>query len=237
MGVLLSVSVAACGQSIPNSQSEVRLEASRSLFSQWDHGPDLRAQAQAKNKNISRHIIVREESILCNNCPKPDPSNHPAVRMAAVASDVVLIARNIQNVSGLTTNDAFAFTNTQMSVQEVWKGSGSDTSKGQILPGEEITVSSPGGTVYVDGHTINVSLSNQLTLQVGHSYLLFLRYIPQSSTYVASSLDGFDITGSTVIPLRKTMIPPLGDYLTNPTTFLNLMHQATNRAINAEDAK
>jgi hypothetical protein len=234
IAIFLTVSVAVCAQTVTNSELATRLEASRSSFSQWDHGADLRALAQSKNQDISRRLVVNETPILCDNCPKPDASNHPEVRMAVVASNVVLVARNVQNISALTTNNAFAFTNSDLKVEQVWKGGGSDAQKGEILPGGEITVSTPGGTVHVDRHTISISVSNRIPMQVGHSYLLFLKYLPESSTYVVSSLDGFDVTGPTVIPLSTTMKPPLEEYLSNPATFLNLMQQSTNRAINAE---
>jgi hypothetical protein len=237
VGVLLAVSVSAFAQSTPNPDLATRLQASRSLFPQWDHGADLRVQARANNKDISHSLVINETPILCNSCPKPDPSDHPGVRMAAVASDVVLIARDIQNVSELTTNNAFVLTNSQMTVEQVWKGEGSDTHKGQLLRGGVITVTSPGGMVHVDGHTISVSVSNQVPMQIDHSYLLFLRYLPESSTYMVSSLDGFDITGATVIPLRTTVKPPLEEYLATPTTFLNLIHQSTDRAVNADGGK
>ena len=160
--------------------------------------------------------------MICSDCPKPDRSDHPAVRRAAARSDLVVVARDVKNVSALTQKNSFVLTDSQMSVDQVWKADGPYNHPQTVSPGSEITVVTPGGVASVGGHTVRASLSNRIPLQVGHSYLLFLRYIPVSASYVPDSLDGldgFDISGSKVIPLRTTTSQILDEYLSTPSVF------------------
>ena len=45
------------GQTITDQELSTRLKANRSLFSQWDNGPDLLAKMQASNADVAETFM------------------------------------------------------------------------------------------------------------------------------------------------------------------------------------
>lgn len=226
--LLATCSQLAIAQSISSEELISRLKLNRSLFDSLGQGPKLSDRSREEGKDISVRRIEMETPTLCDGCAAPDPNNNPDIIRATEESDLVVVGRVVRNISALTTNETFVFTDSEVVIDEVWK-SGSRSSKPRI--GDEITVASPGGSVLSNGHKISVSVSSRAPLIVGHKFVLFLRSLPSSRSYEPTSLAGFDITGESVAPVRSSM--PAQSKL--PTSeFLQALHNSSSRATERE---
>jgi hypothetical protein len=214
-------------QAVSDEEIVARSKANSSHFRHWDRGPDLKERANSLGKDISADRVITGTSSLCDGCPSPDPQNDPAVKRATHESDVVVIGQVRRNVSAFTEHNAFVFTDSQFVVGEIWKNSADHPT----VVGQEITIARPGGTVQSGEHTIRAYPSNQVPLQVGRTYLMYLNYLFDSNSYVPVTLDGFDVTGLAVIPLRSSELPPAERLLSNKPQFLKAMQASTMRGI------
>jgi len=228
--VLFGCAAISKSQSVSDAELIVRLKANQSKFAEWEHGGDLRERASRLGKDITANPVVKETSIECGNCPRPDARNHPEVRNATEKSDLVAIGHIIRNISSLTASGAFIFTDSQYVVDTIWKDSKRDSPHHAIKIGDEITITGPGGTVISDGHKITAQPTNRIPLKVNHSYLVYLKYLQDSNSYIAVGFDGFDITESPVIPLRTTLKPPAQALLNDKNSFLDAMQASTSKA-------
>jgi hypothetical protein len=227
--ILFSVYLAGA-QSIPDSELIARIKANKTKFGEWDRGVSLREKAASLGKDISANPVVLESPILCDRCPSPDPSNHPEVKRATAEADLVVVGHVVRNISALTQNEAFIFTDSEFVIDEIWKGENFTSSQSPKI-GDEITIATPGGSVVSNGHRITAYPSNRTPLQAGHNYLMYLKYMPDSRSYIPVSLDGFDMTQPTVVYLRKTLPAPARELLNDKIAFLNAMRASTEEAM------
>ena len=218
-------------QSVSDSELIARIKLNRGNFQEWDRGPNLPEKAKLLGKDILASPTVRETPILCDRCPKPDPENHPEVKRAASESDLVAIGHVVRNISASTQNEAFVFTDSEFVVDEVLKSNDASPTSRVIGVGDEVTVTAPGGSVKSGSFRITASPSNRVPLQVGHRYLLFLAFLPNSRSYVQTSLFGFDITKPTVLSLRTTLISPASELFSDRSLFLHAMRSSTHLAV------
>jgi len=217
-------------QSMSDTELIARLKANQARFAEWERGGDLRERANRLGKDITANPVVKETSIKCDSCPNPDARNHPEVKLAANKSDLVAVGHIIRNISSLTDSGAFIFTDSEFVVDEIWKDSKKDSPHHSIKIGDEVTITSPGGTVISDGHKITAQPTNLIPLKLNHSYLVYLRYLQDSRSYIAVGLDGFDVTETPVIPLRTTLKPPAQAFLSDKNSFLDAMKASTSKA-------
>ena len=228
---LLTLSCVSSAQSIPDSELIARLKANRSHFSQWDIGQSLKDRANKLGEDVSRdgHALVDQGQ--CPDCPKPDPNDDPQVKRATSVSDIVVIGRDVRNISTLTQNEAFVFTDSELIVDEVWKNAMSPEAGPSVSQGSEITIASPGGAMRINGHWIRASLSTRLPLRTGQRYLIYLKYLPDSRSYIQVGIGGFDISSLAVLPLWAAETPPEPTLLSNRPAFLQALHSSTMHAI------
>jgi len=201
---LLSQCPGLLAQSVSDAELIERLKANRSNFSELDNGPSLRSRAQTLGRDISVNPISFETPAQCKDCPRSDPTQDAQVMQAARQSDLVAVGRVVRNISCLTQNEAFVFTDSEFVIEEVWKSAKS----APVAVGGEITVAAAGGAVIADGHHIRAAAPNVTTLQTGHQYLLFLKFLSNSQSYKPIGLDGFDLTLTAVTPRRFSTPPP-----------------------------
>ena len=232
---LLTLSCVSSAQSIPDSELIARIKANRSHFSQWDHGESLKNTANKAGKDVSRHVTVMVDQGQCISCPKPDPNDDPEVKRATVKSDIVVIGHAVRNISALTQNEAFIFTDSEFIVDEIWKNAASPETGPSVSKDSEITIVRPGGAVRSNGHEIRISLSNSVPLKVGDKYLLYLKYEPDSRSYTVVGFGGFDISSLAVAPLQPSELLPAPNLMSNEPAFLQALHSSTIRAL--EEAK
>lgn len=232
---LLSLSCVLGAQSIPDAELIARIKANRSHFSQWDHGESLKDIANKAGKDISRHVTVMVDQGQCMSCPKPDPNDDPDVKRAAINSDIVVIGHVVRNISALTQNEAFIFTDSELILDEIWKNAARPEAGPPVSQDSEITIVRPGGAIRSNGHQIRISLSNSVPLKVGDKYLLYLKYAPDSRSYTVVGFGGFDISSLAVVPLQPSELLPAPNLMSNEPAFLQALHSSTMRAL--EEAK
>ena len=204
-----------------------RIKLNRTHFPTLDLGPSLREKADLSGEDVAVTKVVKETPILCDHCPPPDPANHPDVIRATHESDLVAIGHVLRNTSCLTQNEAFIFTDSQFVIDEIWKPFSPSSSSLPLAINSEITLATPGGIVVSNGHTISAFLSNIVPLRTGHSYLMYLKYMPDSSSFFPGTLYGFDLTANPVLLLHTTLSNPAQTLSSNRTDFLRAMHSST----------
>ncbi len=218
-------------QSLPNDELINRIKLNTALFAQLDQGANLPERAHSQGKDIFVNRVNNETATLCDACSPEDPTNDPEVKRAASESDLIAVGHVTRNISALTANEAFVFTDSEFVLDEVWK---SRHESKVFMPKDEITVVTPGGTVMSDGHKIRAALSNHAQLMVGHSYLLFLKYLPENRSYTVVSLSGFDVTNEKVVSLRTSVPSPAKELLGDKINYLQALHSSTARAMGEE---
>ena len=223
---------AAAGWSQQLSQEErvQRLKLNRGYFKQWDEWPNLRQKAITSGADVKVRPTVYEHDISCVECPQSDAENDFSVEQAARHADLVVVGRVLSQISALTEKESFVITDSQFLVEEAWADR-RDVNHVEKRVGEEITVLSPGGTVSANGHIIDASYPNRNELRTGNRYILFLKYITSSNSYVVTGLDGFDVTNRTVVPLHKTGRQPASKFLVDNTRFLDALRSWSVKAV------
>lgn len=110
----------------------------------------------------------------CPNYPRP------YFRNIANEADAIIIGSVRDKVySQLTNNGEFVFSDYLVTVQKVLK----DSTSMQI--GADMTVSRPGGAIEINNRIIRGRAGNFKPFRLNESYILFLKYIPATSSYVA----------------------------------------------------
>lgn len=136
-------------------------------------------------------------------------------------ADAIVIGVVASKESQLTESETFIFTDYEMAIREVLKDNGA----APINPSDKITVVRPGGVVEIEGRVVRAVDRTVKPLQIGEQYLLFLKYIPTTGSYLASSGAGsFKIENDKVTTLTDD--PRYSDFKKNQgtTSFVNEIH-------------
>jgi hypothetical protein len=129
------------------------------------------------------------------------PNWSTMIRDQYCAADSVVFGTVMTSVSGLTDDGSFVFTNYDVTVEEVFAGEGRTA-------GSKIVVSRPGGTVHTRSGDITARLTDVGTLDVNRQYLLFLRVVNDTGTFLAEKgLSAFQIDGQSLRPLTIRHLP------------------------------
>ena len=218
-------------QKVSDSEIVARITSYRQHFDDASYGRSLREESLSRGKDVAIRLNVAENHALCDHCPTTDSTDDPEVKRAALTSDLVVLGTVTKNISALTRNDKSIFTDSEFVIDEVWKNQHANSLQTLVEVGDEISIMRLGGTVGVNGHTLRVSLSNQLPLQIGHRYLMFLRYQPEVGAYVPIWADGYDVTLSNVVPLHSFIAAADRPLLGDKRLFLDSMRSSTRRGL------
>jgi len=101
----------------------------------------------------------------------------------ACATDAIVVGEVKSQSSRLTTDETFILTDNELSVREIIK----DNPAAPLKLNSSITVARTGGSVKLNGHTVKATDDNVYPLESGKRYLLFLTFLPDTNTYVASN--------------------------------------------------
>jgi len=205
-----------------------RLRANRSLFPEWDHGPSLRKRVQVQGSDITYQPIVSETSLTCDECAEPNNYDHPEVKRVAKDADLVIVGRVARNISALTEKEAFIFTDSEVVIDQLWKRH--LPAKIQYSVGSEITVARPGGTMRIEGHNIKALPSNLVPLRVDGRYLLFLKFLSSSNSFVPIGFEGFSLEDNVITSLQTSRRPAMRNLLNNPWLFLETMRVSVDKS-------
>lgn len=233
LGIISAVQIRAAQN--PTRQELIdRIKINRALFAQWDSGRDLRQDAAKKNGDVAFAITNDEALPICPQCDPNNPEGNPYFEATVKNSDLIAVGKVVRNISALSKNHSVVITDSQFLITDVWKAP--PLSAIHAEPESEVTVATVGGTVFLDGHQISSFLTNTQSLRTGHTYILFLKYIPQSHSYkyVHLDIDGYDLTGSEVYPLDKGASLPFPAMIANPAKFLAALKVSVIRSLHSE---
>lgn len=234
--VLTLFAPAIFAQQVSVDETVRRLKINRSFFRDWDHWPDLEERVLKTNHDVTVRPLHQENILECGSCSEPEPKNDPSVKQAVRTSDYVVVGRVVSSISAITTNKAFVVTDFEFIVEDIWKDHIPGDPKHSMQIGQEVTVLMRGGMVRSHGHIIDAKLPHETPLRLGDRYLLFLREIPESNSFVLTTLDGFDITQRLVVPIHKSGHHPAEKKVGNNAEFLEALHASAKKAIE-EDQK
>ncbi len=128
--------------------------------------------------------LVRNKGLIGSESDTPVPTLQSFVQGMACRSDAVVTGRITKRSSQLTDDGTFVFTDYTVEIGLIIK----DDRSRPFNPRASILVSRPGGKVRLAGHLVVAIDESAKLLQVGSSYLFFLKQTPGSQDYYA--LDG-----------------------------------------------
>lgn len=135
-------------------------------------------------------------------------------------SDAVILGRVRSKSSQLLDEGTFTFTDYEIAVTEVLKSNA-------VVPVElnsNITYTSTGGAIQLNGHIISAVDYRNEPLQVGEDYLLYLKFVPETGAYKGFSddLNGdtFQIKDGVITQTSKKPSPLGTKRTTDAATFM-----------------
>ncbi|HEX8000511.1 MAG TPA: hypothetical protein VF528_19165 [Pyrinomonadaceae bacterium] len=129
------------------------------------------------------------------------------LRNMSCEADAVVIGKVQGKVSQIIEEGTFIFTDYELTVSEILK----DDDAAPIEVNANITYTSPGGAIELNGRTIRAVDQRREPLQIGERYLLYLKRIPEMSTYkgFSNSRDGdsFQIKDGIITQASNRLLP------------------------------
>jgi len=125
----------------------------------------------------------------------PNAPKIPAVQAAVCNADAIFVGTLKSKSSQLTADESFIFTDYEMTVEEVVK----DNPAAPARVGGDLTVVGEGGAVSLNGRTVRARRDNFKIPEVGKRYLLFLRFIPETGSYLSYPYGIFHLDGERVV--------------------------------------
>lgn len=167
-------------------------KAHRKLFKH--HGPKLRDLAVGREGTVE----VEEETGFVINDPSVAPDTSP-LRTATGNADAVVVGVLKSKSAQLTEGENFIFTDYEMTVEEVIK----NNVLAPIQAGNTIIVTRDGGSVKIKGKVFTAKRADFKPTLIGNRYLFFLRFIPETGSYLAYGNGAFELRGDKVFALEE----------------------------------
>jgi hypothetical protein len=122
------------------------------------------------------------------------------------SAQIVISATVLSKQSQLTSDQRFIYSSYEMRISSLVKNDSSTA----LSIGDTITVIRPGGRVTFDGNVVRaVDAAYEALPGKNHEILLFLKHIPESSSFETIGPEGaFDISDSSLRPLTKIHVTP-----------------------------
>jgi hypothetical protein len=204
-------------------QPENQLSAESKLYGEYEQGRDLAKEAASSSGDVRDDLIVKEHQVGSPN-GEPDPYTSKRIAYLCTSSEAIVIGKVISKSSAFTARRGFVFTHYEVQIQTLFVDRNQRLNESGIL-----ALSAPGGDATIDGHVVHATVSNLPPLQVENTYLLFLKYIPQSVSYKYSTPDVFKLSGGSVIPMRLGVDAPAASLLNNEADFLDAIRAWISR--------
>ncbi len=129
---------------------------------------------------------------------------HEFLRGMICEADAVVVGKVKSQLSQISEDEDFVFSDYEMSVAEVLK----DNAAVHIQPNTTITITRPGGMIRLNGRTVEATDDSFGPFTVEGQYLLFLRFIPVTGAYKATgSKSSFQLRGKAITKLTKEALP------------------------------
>jgi hypothetical protein len=129
----------------------------------------------------------------------PEMTTLRFVKNLSCNADAVVVGRTTTKMAHLSEDETFAFTQYDLSVQEVVK----DNRLNKISVDKIIQVVRPGGDIKLEGRTIHVKDFSFEQLDVKKDFLLFLKYIPAADGYLVMREGDFELENGSARKLSQ----------------------------------
>jgi hypothetical protein len=158
----------------------------------------------------------------------PQVSPGEALARITCGSDAIVIGTVTAKSSNIIKSGTFLFTDYEIAVTEVLKNNPASA----VNVGDTITVPRLGGAVSLGGHVVRATDETMAGLTTGKSYLLYLKFLPDSGTYRPLGHPAFDDTfqlqGEYVTQVSRKQLPvewklptPAGGFMREVRTALS----------------
>jgi hypothetical protein len=128
---------------------------------------------------------------------------HESLRRMTCDADAVVIGKIQNKLSQISESQDFVFTDYEMRVAEVLK----DNEASPTQPGTNLIITRPGGTIRMNGKTVEAIDNAFEPFTLEGQYLLFLRFIPATGAYKAlGSKSSFQLRGKEIRKLTKETV-------------------------------
>lgn len=190
------------GRFKPNEPAPTPVQEGVKTERQKKHGRLFPYQAKKLRDMADTHsgdIEVRMHADVMRTVD-PNAPEVPAVQFAVCNADSIFIGTLKSKTSQLTADESFIFTDYEMTVEQVVKG----TPVAPAQVGADLTVTREGGEILLNGRIFRARRDDFKAFEVGKRYLLFLRHLPETGAYLAYPNGSFELDGDQVIALGGT---------------------------------
>lgn len=162
--------------------------------------------AQSQGRRISElttkgggdiNLVVSEPLIMLK--PGKEQETLPSIQTKVCNADAIVVGTLGNSSPQLTVDESFLFTEYTMNVEELIKNNHSTP----IQWGDFISVVRDGGVGQFNGRTVRAKAEGFEPFVDGKRYILFLRFIPDTGSYLAYANGSFELNSDTIIPLGK----------------------------------
>jgi hypothetical protein len=166
------------------------------LYKEYKTGKKLRdLAAEIGDVKIRRHAGPQGGDLN-----EPLLSLDKFLQSAACSAEAVVVVVVKSKSSQLTEDEDYVFTDYETTVEEVLK----DNASAPIQTKGNITITRPGGTIQLNGRTIEAIDDSFEPLTVGGRYILFLQFLPTTRSYKSlNSVSGFQLKNKKIDKLTR----------------------------------
>lgn len=242
MAVILGVSVTALhsqGQNnlaAPQRENPSLVQEGVKTEKQREHGK-IFSQKYEYRKNEKLHSLrgTGDLQVLIGIPTRNLPLNAPSfnsgefLKEMTCNSDAVIIGEVKDKASQLTEYDEFAFTDYEITVEEIIK----NNTAPPIQPTNPISVTRPGGLIRLNGRVIRAIDASFKPFELGNRVLLFLKFIPATGAYQTfSSTGSFKVEGNELVMLTDESLPNELQNEKDAATLINKVRSEVGKACN-----
>jgi hypothetical protein len=173
------------------------------LYGEYGMGRKLDAIPAREFKPGVEPGVYRELGTPVTSPDAPILSFADFMRNLSCEADAVVVATIKDHSSQLTENKEFIFTDYEAEVDAIYKNNPATP----IAPHSLITVTRPGGRVEINGRVVGATDASFKLFSTGKQYLLFLKYLPQTSDYQSIGQGAFLISDNTLTAMSEESLP------------------------------
>lgn len=212
----------------------IALGSTRISFSQekWAHKKIEKTAKQKEHGKLYRHgggrslleradtetgdiAVFADPPLEVLSADYREPETPAALLQKRVCRLSAVVVGTLANETAQFNEDKdFVFTDYEVKIEEVVK----DNPQSPIQVGGNITITRDGGILKLDGRTFKAELADFKAFTKGQRFLLLLRYLPATDSYIAFAGGSFQLRENRVVPYLDTA---RGEIKDDPATFLN----------------
>jgi len=194
LAVLLTIAIVTVGDQAPQEQTadvKARMKEHGKLFNSPTPGKKLTGHKPGES------VAVYESGEI--PVWTTQKTRAEQLKDLACGSDAVLIVKLTDQTAALTEDESFVFTDYTASVEEILRNNPTQT----LQVSSQVIVTRPGGSLVLDGVKISARMEQFREFVVPRRYLLYLRFVPSTNSYVASGSKSFELREMKYFPLAE----------------------------------